>query len=70
MTALIIDNRDERPTRTWNVRASLTRLGRSIDAMVSGLAARSVPEWRMREVEDEIAHYRASMRRETIGPGG
>ncbi len=36
----------------------LARLTRAIDALVSARAARSVPEWRMREIRREIARYR------------
>ena len=35
----------------------LMRLARAIDALVSAQAARSVPEWRMREVQSEIDRY-------------
>lgn len=68
MTALILDNPAGRPARIWNVRAFLTRLGQSIDGMVSGLAARSVPEWRLREVQGEIARFRKLTGDETVSP--
>jgi len=63
MTALILDNRAGRPARARTITAFLTRIGQSIDGMVSGVAARSVPEWRLHAVEDEIARYRARMSR-------
>ncbi len=38
----------------------LTRLARAVDALVSARAARQVPEWRMQEVQSQIAHYRGT----------
>jgi hypothetical protein len=35
----------------------LARLMRAIDALISARAARSVPEWRMREIRREIARH-------------
>lgn len=57
MTALVLDNLAALPTLARSVRALLSRLGDGIDNTVSALAARSVPEWRMREVEREIVRH-------------
>ncbi len=39
----------------------LVRLARAIDALVSARAECEVPEWRMHEVQSEIARYRNSL---------
>jgi len=58
MTALVFENIAALPVRMQSVRMLLARLARALDALVSARAARQVPEWRMREVDREITHYR------------
>lgn len=60
MTALVLKPRTALPVQARNLLMHLTRLGRAIDTLVSGLAARKVPEWQMREVQCEIARHRQS----------
>ena len=45
------------PAQAQSLRMLLARLARALDALVSARAARAVPEWRMREVDREIARY-------------
>lgn len=61
MTALVLKPRTAQPVQARNLLMHLTRLGRAIDTLVSGLAARKVSEWQMREVQCEIARYRKSV---------
>ncbi len=63
MTALVLENLTALPALVRSLRLHLTRLGRWIDNSVSALAARSVPEWRMEEVQSEIARYQTRIRR-------
>jgi hypothetical protein len=67
MTALVLENR--RSARPNDLRGMLTHFARWLDGLVSARAARSVPEWQMREVQVEIARhvglmYAAKLRRE------
>jgi hypothetical protein len=57
MTALVLENLTARPAQVRSLRMLLAKLARTIDALVSARAARQVPEWRMREVDREIARY-------------
>ena len=57
MTALVLENLTTLPAHVHSLRMLLARLARTIDALVSARAARQVPEWRMREVDREIARY-------------
>ncbi len=60
MTALVLENLAALPLQARSLRMLLTRLARSIDALVSARAAREVPEWRMREVRSEISRLQAA----------
>ena len=57
MTALVIENLAALPAMGRSLRMLLTRLARALDALVSAQAARSIPEWRMRQVQSEINRY-------------
>ncbi len=57
MTILAVDNRAVLPTLAQRLRRWTARFSRAIDALVSARAARAVPEWQMRDVQDEIARY-------------
>lgn len=63
MTTLVFENLTALPALVRSLRFHLTRLGRWIDSTVSALAARSVPELRMAEVQSEIARYQTRIRR-------
>jgi len=58
MTALVLENLTALPALARTVRILLSRFGRGLDALVSARAAREVPEWRMRKVQDEIDRCR------------
>ena len=60
MTALVLENLAALPALAESLRMLLTRLARAIDALVSARAARTVPEWRMREVQSQIKRYRGT----------
>ncbi len=55
MTALVLENLAALPVQMQNLRVLLARLARALDALVSARAARSIPEWQMRQVQSEIA---------------
>jgi hypothetical protein len=57
MTALVLENLAALPAMGRSLRMLLTRLARALDALVSAQAARSIPEWRMRQVQSEINRY-------------
>ena len=61
MTALVLENVVTQPAYAKGLRMLLVRLARAIDALVSARAECEVPEWRMREVQSEIARYRNSL---------
>jgi hypothetical protein len=70
MTALVLENLAALPAMGRSLRMLLTRLARALDALVSAQAARSIPEWRMRQVQSEINRYQdiiraGEMRRDT-----
>ena len=52
MTALVLENLADLPVQTQSLRMFLARL--ALDALVSARAARTVPEWQMRQVRREI----------------
>ena len=58
MAALVLENLTALPALARTVRILLSRFGRGLDALVSARAAREVPEWRMRKVQDEIDRCR------------
>jgi len=62
MTVFVLENLATLPTLARNLRNLLTRLARTLDALVSARAAREVPEWRMREVQSEINRCRDLIR--------
>jgi hypothetical protein len=57
MTALVLENLAAIPAQAQNLRMLLTRLARALDGLVSARAARSVPEWQMQEIQEEIARH-------------
>jgi hypothetical protein len=57
MTALLLENLAALPAQAQSLRMFLVRLARALDALVSARAARTVPEWRMRQVRREISRY-------------
>jgi hypothetical protein len=70
MTALVLENLAALPALARSLRMFLARLARALDALVSAQAARSVPEWRMRQVQSEINRFQdiiraGEMRRDT-----
>jgi hypothetical protein len=68
MTALVLDHLAALPALARSVRGLLSRLGNGIDQAVSVLAARKIPECRLREVQNEIARYHKIIRRGSIAP--
>ena len=58
MTALVLENLGLLPALARSLRMLLARLARTLDDLVSAKAARTVPEWRMQEVQRQIASYR------------
>jgi len=60
MSAHVLETRAARPL-SRSLRTFLTRLSCALDALVSARAAREVPEWRMHEVQSEIARYSTSL---------
>lgn len=57
MTARVLENLTVLPTHAHSFRMLLTRLARTIDALVSARAARQVPEWQMRHIRREATRY-------------
>jgi hypothetical protein len=62
MTALVLENLATLSALARNLRMLLARLARALDELVSAQAARSVPEWRMRQVQSEIKRYQDIIR--------
>ena len=60
MTALVFENLTALPVQTQSLRMFLARL--ALDALVSARAARTVPEWQMRQVRREIDRCSRQMR--------
>jgi hypothetical protein len=54
MTALVLENLAALPVYAKGMRMLLARAARAINALVSAPAARSVPEWRKRQVQSKI----------------
>jgi hypothetical protein len=57
MTALILENLGALKTPMYVLRSQLSRLARAVDQLVRARAARTVPEWRMRQVRNEIDRH-------------
>jgi hypothetical protein len=66
MTALVLKAFTARPALAGRLRTLPAHLARAIDSLVSARAARTVPEWRMRELQAEINRYHALIH----GPSG
>lgn len=62
MTTLVLENLAALPALMQALRVLVNKLARAIDGAVSARAARSVPEWRMRELRGEINRYRGLVR--------
>lgn len=62
MTALVLENLAALPLYASGLRRLLSLLTQKLDALVSARAARAVPEWRMRQVQGEIARHRGLLR--------
>jgi hypothetical protein len=62
MTALVLENLATLSALARNLRMLLARMARALDELVSAQAARSVPEWRMRQVQSEINRYQDIIR--------
>ena len=60
MTALVFENLTTLPMQVRGLRMLLARWARAFNRLVSARAARQIPEWRMREVKNEINRYRRS----------
>jgi hypothetical protein len=58
MTTLVLESFVALPVQAQSLRMLLARLARALDSLVSARTARAVSEWRMREVDREIARYR------------
>lgn len=67
MTALVLENLAAIPTLAQSLRILLKRLAHGLDALVSARAERSVPDWRMQEVQDEIARFRRLIAQDNAG---
>lgn len=59
MTALVLENLAAWPYFTRNLRMFLVRFARALDALVSARAARAVPEWQARQVQNEMKRFQA-----------
>ena len=74
MTALMLENLGLLPALARSLRMLLARLARTLDDLVGAKAARTVPEWRMREVRDDINRHlgliRAGQLRQQSEQGG
>jgi len=57
MTALVLENLGALQAPIYVLRSQLSRLARGVDQLVRARAARAVPEWRMRQVRNEIDRY-------------
>lgn len=60
MTILVLENLSVVLLLVRNLRVLLARWTGMLDRLVSARAARQVPEWQMREVENEIKRHRRS----------
>ena len=68
MTALVLENLAALPVQAQSLRMFLARL--ALDALVSARAARTVPEWQMRQVRREIDRCSRRMRGRTARQTG
>lgn len=59
MTALVFENVTSLPAQAQSLRMQLVRWARTLNKLVSARAARQVPEWRMREVRNDVMRYRS-----------
>lgn len=59
MTALVFENLTTLPAQAQNLRMLVTRWTRMLNRLVSARAARQVPEWRMREVRNDVMRCRS-----------
>ena len=57
MTALVLENLGALQAPIHVLRSRLSRLARAVDQLVRARAARAVPEWRMRQVRNDIDRY-------------
>ena len=74
MTALVLENLAAWPFYAKSLRTLLARIARAIDALVSARAARTVPEWQVRQVRSEMKRFQTithagKMRRSRRGKG-
>ena len=60
MTTLVLEILTAPPLLARSLRLLVTRWTRTLNRLVSARAARQVPDWRMRQVQSEIARYRQS----------
>jgi hypothetical protein len=58
MTALVLENTAGLRTLATFLRSGGLRLSEAVDRIVRARAVRAIPEWRMREVRNDIARYR------------
>lgn len=59
MTALVLENLTTLPAQAQSLRILVVRWARTLNKLVSARAARQVPEWRMREVRNEVMRCRS-----------
>jgi hypothetical protein len=59
MTALVFENLTTLPAQAQSLRMQLVRWARTLNKLVSARAARQVPEWRMREVRNDVIRCRS-----------
>jgi len=57
MAALALENLVALQAPICVLRSQLSRLARAVDQLVRARAARAVPEWRMRQVQNDIVRY-------------
>ena len=57
MTALVLENLGALQAPIHVLRSHLSRLTRAVDQLVRARAARAVPEWRMRQVRNDIDRH-------------
>ena len=67
MTTLVLENLAALPAQVQSLRMLLKRLARALDKLVSARAARSVPEWQMKEVQKEISRHRRLLAKQGAG---
>jgi Mg2+ and Co2+ transporter CorA len=62
MTALVLENLAILPAQVHSLRMLLAKLARAINTLTRARVARSVPEWRMRQVQSEIKRQLGQVR--------